>query len=97
MMTNEMDLVRDYAARQSKPAFEALVTRYVSLVYSTALRQTGDPHPAGHVTPAVFIMLARKGVAFGQNHFHRCVCQRRDGRRFNLRFGQRSNETYGLD
>lgn len=59
-MNNDMDLVREYAARQSEPAFETLVTRYINLVYATALRQVRDPHLAEEITQAVFIILARK-------------------------------------
>ena len=40
---NDMDLVREYGACQSEPAFQALVHRHVNLVYSAALRQIGNP------------------------------------------------------
>jgi RNA polymerase sigma factor (sigma-70 family) len=65
MMTDDMDLVREYAARHSEQAFETLVARYVNLVHSTALRQTLDPHLAEEITQAVFIILARKAGSLG--------------------------------
>lgn len=58
----DMDLVREYAARQTEPAFETLVNRHVSLVYSTALRRVGNPASAEEITQAVFIILARKAA-----------------------------------
>ena len=58
----DMDLVREYAARNSEPAFETLVRRHVSLVYSVALRQTGNPAQAEEITQAVFLILARKAA-----------------------------------
>jgi uncharacterized protein (TIGR03435 family) len=65
MSDDDMELVREYATCQSEQAFETLVTRYVNLVYSTALRQTRDPHLAEEITQAVFIILARKADSLG--------------------------------
>jgi RNA polymerase sigma factor (sigma-70 family) len=59
---NDMDLVREYAARNSEPAFETLVRRHVSMVYSVALRQVGNPAQAEEITQAVFLILARKAA-----------------------------------
>jgi uncharacterized protein (TIGR03435 family) len=59
---NDMDLVREYATRNSEPAFETLVRRHVSLVYSVALRQVGNPGQAEEITQAVFLILARKAA-----------------------------------
>ena len=39
---SDMDLLRQYAERHSDTAFAALVSRYVNLVYSAALRKTGN-------------------------------------------------------
>ena len=59
---NDMELVREYAIRNSEPAFETLVRRHVSLVYSVALRQVGNPAHAEEITQAVFLILARKAA-----------------------------------
>ena len=60
----DLELLGQYTKRQSEAAFTALVERYASLVYSTALRQARNPHLAEEVTQAVFIILARKAHTF---------------------------------
>jgi DNA-directed RNA polymerase specialized sigma24 family protein len=57
---DDMALLREYAVSNSETAFETLVSRRVNFVYSAALRQVRDPHLAGEVTQAVFIILAQK-------------------------------------
>ena len=56
----DMDLLQQYAHRNSDEAFAALVTRHLNMVYSAALRKTGNPHAAEEITQAVFIILAKK-------------------------------------
>ena len=56
----DMELLRQYVHRNSEEAFAALVSRHVNLVYSAALRKTGNAHAAEETTQAVFIILAKK-------------------------------------
>jgi uncharacterized protein (TIGR03435 family) len=59
-MNDDMALVREYVAHNSEKAFAAIVSRYVNLVHSAALRQVGDQNLAEEITQTVFILLARK-------------------------------------
>lgn len=59
-MTDSQDLLAEYRQNGSDAAFRELVTRFVDLVYSTALRLVGgDTHSAEDVTQTVFVDLPR--------------------------------------
>lgn len=62
---SDRQLLQDFALNGAETAFEVLVQRHVHLVYSTALRQVGEPQMAKDVTQAVFIILARKASKLG--------------------------------
>jgi RNA polymerase sigma factor (sigma-70 family) len=57
---SDAQLLREYSARKSEPAFGEVVHRHADLVYSAALRQVGSPDLAGEIAQRVFIDLARK-------------------------------------
>ena len=58
--SQDSELLRQYAREKSDAAFAALVARHVNMVYSAALRKTGNPAAAQEITQAVFIILAQK-------------------------------------
>jgi len=61
--TDDIQLVREFATARSEAAFAELVQRHLPLVYSTALRRTGNPHAAEEIAQAVFLTLARKAAS----------------------------------
>src|SRR5690349_2365427 len=80
MMTDSQQLLAEYARTDSDATFRELVSRYVDLVYSTALRLVdGDSHLAEDVTQTVFLDLAGKAATLspqvmlgGWLHRHTC-------------------------
>jgi RNA polymerase sigma factor (sigma-70 family) len=62
-MTDDLELLRAYAAVGSEDAFRTVLERHVNLVHSVALRQVRNPHLAQEVTQAVFVVLARKAAS----------------------------------
>jgi RNA polymerase sigma factor (sigma-70 family) len=79
-MTDSYSLLAEYARNGSDTAFRELVTRYVDLVYSTALRLVeGDTHRAEDVSQTVFLDLARKARTLPDDFklggwLHRATC-----------------------
>src|SRR5882724_8180411 len=62
--TDTQGLLRAYAQEHSEAAFQELVSGYVDLVYSTAIRRVGgDTQLAEDVTQQVFTCLARKAAS----------------------------------
>jgi RNA polymerase sigma factor (sigma-70 family) len=65
--TDDMDLLRQYAAGGCEEAFAILVARHVNLVYGAALRHVHNAAQAEEITQAVFIMLARKARSLAKD------------------------------
>lgn len=60
-MTDSQQLLTDYSKNGSETAFRELVTHYIDLVFSTALRLVGgDAHRAEDIVQTVFMDLARQ-------------------------------------
>jgi RNA polymerase sigma factor (sigma-70 family) len=57
-------LLAVYVEDQSEEAFRQLVENYLSMVYHTALRRTGNPSLADDVSQQVFTILAKKAPRF---------------------------------
>ena len=56
----DAQLLEQFVATASQPAFAALVERHIGWVSAVARRRVRDPHMADDVTQAVFILLAQK-------------------------------------
>ena len=58
-MTSDLELLQNYADRNSEEAFAELIRRHLDLVYSAALRQVRSPQLAEEVAQSAFTDLAR--------------------------------------
>lgn len=57
---SDADLLRNYADRGSEEAFSEIMSRYLNLVYSVAMRCLGNSESAQDVAQQVFCLLAKK-------------------------------------
>lgn len=79
-MTDSQELLWDYSTNRSEAAFHELVSRYVDLVYSTAMRLVADDkYLAEDISQTVFVDLARSAPTLSKNvmlggwlHRHTC-------------------------
>jgi RNA polymerase sigma factor (sigma-70 family) len=80
MATETDQLLKAYAENQSEEAFNALASRYLDLVYSTALRFVpGDTHRAQDIAQIVFLNLAQQAKSLPSTTLlggwlHRVTC-----------------------
>jgi RNA polymerase sigma factor (sigma-70 family) len=63
----DQELLRDYSASRSEPAFAELARRHVDFVYSAALRMLRDTHLAEDVTQGVFMALAQAAAQLAEH------------------------------
>ncbi len=83
-MTDTQELLAEYVQHRSEPAFRELVSRYVDLVYPTAVRLVdGDTHRAEDVAQIVFTDLSKLASKLsgstmlgGWLHRHTCFVAR---------------------
>jgi RNA polymerase sigma factor (sigma-70 family) len=64
---DDYDLLRQFVDEKSQAAFTLLVQRHLNFVYSSALRQTGNPSAAEEISQVVFIILAKKAASLRKN------------------------------
>jgi len=64
-VTEDGQLLRQYARQGSEAAFSQLIARHLNLVHSVCLREVGDASLAEDVTQVVFLLLAKKAPALG--------------------------------
>jgi DNA-directed RNA polymerase specialized sigma24 family protein len=57
---SDFDDLRDYVRTGCERAFARIVNRHVDMVFSAALRRTGDSHLADDITQSTFLVLARE-------------------------------------
>jgi|GEM_PF-1324831 len=62
----DLELLEQFSQTHSEEAFEILVSRHVNLVYSVALRKTGNPEAAREITQAVFLVLSQKAASLNK-------------------------------
>jgi RNA polymerase sigma factor (sigma-70 family) len=68
MSLDDASLIQEYSRNGSEAAFSKLVNRYLDLVYSSAMRQTGgDSALAADLCQTVFIALRKKGRSLPRN------------------------------
>jgi len=78
-MSDDGQLLRQFANTRDEACFKTVVGRYIGFVYAVSLRRLRNPHSAQDATQAVFIALARKAAAVAEapsvmGWLHRSTC-----------------------